>query len=159
MAIIRFEPFSREIDTLRYSLDKLFDSMDATRVASWSRQENWLPALEISETDEFLQLQVALPGLSESDIDIQVSQAAVMISGEYRQPERQGSERLVSSEFLYGKFRRVIPLDTKVKNTESEANMHNGVLTLTLPKADEERNQVYQIKLGEPQAAESVEIS
>ena len=158
MAIIRFEPFI-EIDTLRYRLDKLFDSMDATRVPAWTRQENWLPPVEVSETNESVQLQIALPGLDEDDLDIYVSQRAVMISGEYPEPTRQESEHLVSSEFLYDKFRRVISLDTKVKNTAAEANMRNGLLTLTMPKAGEARDRVFRVKLSESQIAEQVDIS
>ena len=159
MAIIRFEPF-RDADTvLRHRLDQLFDSLDATRVPSWTRQESWLPPVEVSETNESVRLQVALPGLDANAIDVQVSQQAVLISGDYPEPTRQPSEHLISSEFLYGKFRRVIPLDTPVKNTAVEANLHNGLLILTLPKADEAREQVFRVKLGQPQMAEEVAVS
>ena len=158
MAIIRLEPFS-ENDSLRYRLDKLFDSMDATRVSSWARQQDWIPTVEVRETDEVVMLHVALPGLEAKDIDIHVSQAAVLISGDRPQAELKQEEHLISSEFLYGKFRRVIPLNTKVKNAEAQADIKNGMLTLTIPKVDEERHRVVQVKLGEPQIAESVDIS
>ena len=158
MAFIRLDPFS-EADALRYRLDKLFDGMDATRVSSWTRQQDWVPAAEVRETDDAVKVQMALPGLEASDIDIHVSQTAVLITGERRQTELQRSEQMISTEFLYGKFRRVIALDTKVKNTEVEANMRNGMLTLIIPKADEERNRVFQVKLSEPQLAQSVDIS
>lgn len=158
MAVIRFDPFS-EANSLRYRLDKLFDGMDATRVSSWTRQQDWVPAAEMRETDSMVKLQVALPGLTADDIDIHVSQAAVLISGERTQTESQQTEELVSSEFLYGKFRRVIPLSVKVENTEAKADMNNGMLTLTIPKVDNERNRVFKVKLSEPQAAEPVEIS
>lgn len=158
MAIIRLEPFS-ENDSLRYRLDKLFDSMDATRVSSWARQQDWIPAVEVRETDDVVRVQIALPGLGAKDIDIHVSQAAVLISGERPQTEELQQEHLISSEFLYGKFRRVIPLSTKVKNAEAKADMTNGLLTLTIPKVDEERHRVVQVKLGEPQVAEPVDIS
>ena len=73
--------------------------------------------------------------------------------------ELQQAAYLVSSEFLYGKFRRVIPLNAKVKNTEAKADMSNGMLTLVIPKADDERERIFQVKLGEPQIAEPVEVS
>ncbi|MEO1509101.1 MAG: Hsp20/alpha crystallin family protein [Cyanobacteria bacterium J06633_23] len=158
MAIIRLNSFN-EADSLRYHLEKLFDSMDATRVPSWSRQQDWIPSAEVRETDSSVKVLVALPGLAAKDIDIHVSEAAVLITGERPQTEIQESEQLVSSEFLYGKFRRVIPLNMKVKNTEAIADMTNGMLTMTIPKVDEERNRVFQVKLGEPQAAEPVEVS
>lgn len=158
MAIIRLNSFN-EADSLRYHLDKLFDGMDATRVPAWSRQQDWIPGAEVRETDDLVKVQVALPGLAAGDIDIHVSEAAVLITGERPQPELQHSEQLISSEFLYGKFRRIIPLNTKVKNTEATADMTNGMMTLTIPKVDDERNRVFQVKLGEPQVAESVKIS
>ncbi|MBE9067886.1 Hsp20/alpha crystallin family protein [Leptolyngbya cf. ectocarpi LEGE 11479] len=158
MAIIRLEPFN-EADTARYRLDKLFDGMDATRVSSWTRQENWLPAVEIRETDEVVKLQIALPGLEANDIEVHVSQGAVLISGDYRPAEKQDGEHLISSEFLYGSFRRVIPLDTKVKNKEAKADMRNGMLMLTIPKADDERDRVFRVSLSEPQAAQPVAVS
>ena len=158
MAIIRLEPFN-EADSLRYRLDKLFDGMDATRVAAWTRQQDWVTTAEVSETDDLVNVRVALPGLEAKDIDIHVSQAAVLITGERFQSELQPQEQLVSSEFLYGKFRRVIPLNVKVKNMDAKADMSNGMLTLAIPKADDERNRVFQVKLGEPQLAESVDIS
>ena len=158
MALIRLDPFN-EADALRYRLDKLFDGIDATRVSSWTRQQDWIPAAEIRETDDVVRVQVALPGLEADDIDIHVSQTAVLITGERRQAEPQQSGHVVSTEFLYGKFRRVIGLDTKVKNTEVKADMSNGMLTLMIPKTDEERNRVFQVKLNEPQIAQSVDIS
>ncbi|MGD1948901.1 MAG: Hsp20/alpha crystallin family protein [Leptolyngbyaceae cyanobacterium] len=158
MAIIRLDPFS-EGNALRYRLDKLFDGVDATRVSSWTRQQDWIPAVEVRETDDFVKVQVALPGLEASDIDIHVSQAAVLITGERRQTEPQQTEQVMSTEFLYGKFRRVIGLDTKVKNTEVKADMHSGMLTLVIPKADGERNRVFQVKLSEPQVAQPVDVS
>ena len=158
MAIIRLEPF-QEADAFRYRLDKLFDGMDATRVSSWTRQENWMPAMELRETDEFVILQVALPGLEAEDIDIHVSQGAVLISGEHRQPKVKAEEHLISSEFLYGKFRRVIPLDAKVKNNEARADISNGLLTLTIPKVDGEQERPFRVKLGEPRAARPVKVS
>lgn len=158
MAIIRFDSFS-EADSLRYSLDKLFDGMDATRVPAWTRQQSWVPTAEVRETEDIVKIQIALPGLEAEDIDVHVSQSAVLVSGERPQSELQQGEHLVSSEFLYGKFRRIIPLSIKVKNSEVQADMSNGLLTLTIPKADEDRNRVVQVKLGQPQVAEEVEIS
>lgn len=158
MAIIRLEPF-QEADTARYRLNKLFDGMDATRVSSWTRQENWIPAVEIRETDDLVKLQVALPGLGSDDIEVHVSQGAVLISGDYCPAEEQEGEHLIFSEFLYGSFRRVIPLDTKVKNKEAKADMRNGMLMLTIPKADDERDRVFRVSLSEPQAAQPVAVS
>ncbi len=147
MAIIRWEPF-QDADTLRYRLNKLFDGMDATRVESWTRQENWTPAIELRESKDHIQLQVALSGIEPEDLDVQVSQNAVLLSGDRQQTHQMQSEEMVASEFLYGSFRRVIPLHVKVNSEAAAAEMNHGLLTLMIPKADEERNRVVKVRIN-----------
>ncbi len=55
---------------------------------------------------------------------------------------------MTRSEFHYGKFQRVIPLPARVQNTDVKAEYKNGVLQLTLPKAEEERNKVVKVNIG-----------
>ncbi len=55
---------------------------------------------------------------------------------------------MIRSEFNYGSFRRVIPLPARVQNTNVNAEYKDGVLNLTLPKAEEEKNKVVKVNLG-----------
>ena len=146
MAMIRWEPF-QDADVLRYRLNKLFDGMDATRVSSWTRQETWLPAIELREDEENVMLQVALPGIDPENIDIQVSQKAVLITGMRPESSAPQQEALVATELLYGQFRRVIPLNAMVQNGKTHAKFEHGMLTLTMPKAESERNRVFKVHL------------
>ncbi|MDX2098648.1 MAG: Hsp20/alpha crystallin family protein [Leptolyngbyaceae cyanobacterium bins.59] len=143
MALIRWEPF-REIDTLQREMNRLFDTLTPTV----NGQGSFVPALEMHETPEAIELRMEVPGIDAKSLDIQVSAEAVSISGERKTETRTEEKGVVHSEFRYGKFQRVIPLATRVQNTEAKADYKEGILHLTLPKAEEEKNKIVKVSLG-----------
>lgn len=145
--MIQWEPF-QDADTLRYRLNKLFNGLDATRISSWTRQESWLPAIELREDGDHVTLKVALPGIAPDDIEIQVSQKAVLLTGHRPETSAAHEEALIATELLYGQFRRVIPLNTMVQNGQTHAQFEYGMLTLTMPKAESERHRIFKVKLN-----------
>lgn len=92
----------------------------------------WQPRIEFQETEENLILRAILPGIEAKDVDIHVSRQGVVVQGDRR---REDKER-VRSEFRYGKFMRVIALPVAVKQEDAKAELNDGILTLTLPKAN-----------------------
>jgi len=158
MALIRWEPF-REVTTLRRQMDQLFDElMQAGREPSDGPQAGltgWVPAVEMDDMDANIVLKVELPGLEAKDLDIQVTRDAVMIAGEQRREQRSEEKGRFRSEFRYGKFQRIIPLPAQVQNDQAKADLKNGILTLTLPKAESERRRVVKVNLAgtQPEAA------
>ena len=143
MALIRWEPF-REIDTLQREMNRLFDSLTPDA----NNSQVFVPAAEMQETSEAIHLKLELPGIAAKDLDVQVTAEAVSISGERRAPQVSDNTNLFRSEFRYGRFQRVIPLPARIQNTQVQANFENGVLHLTLPKAEEERNKVVRVNLA-----------
>ena len=146
MALVRFgwEPF-REVDTLQRQMNHLFDSLTTTSEDVGSA---FVPAAELQETPEALHLKLEVPGMNREDIDVQVTADSIAISGE-RKLERHTEEKGVTrSEFRYGKFRRVIPLPIRVQNTNVHGEYKDGILSLTLPKAEEEKNRVVKVDLA-----------
>ena len=87
---------------------------------------------------------------SNPNCDIQVMADRVAIAGE-RKSEINEKTR---SEFRYGKFQRVIPLPVRIQNTNVTADYKDGILNLTLPKSEEEKNKVVKVSLPEAEAAE-----
>jgi HSP20 family protein len=77
-----------------------------------------------------------------------VTAEAVAISGERKSETKTEENGMTRSEFRYGKFRRVIPLPTRIQNTNVVAEYKDGILNLTLPKAEEEKNKVVKVELG-----------
>jgi HSP20 family protein len=82
------------------------------------------------------------------DLDINVTKDSVSITGERKQESKTEEGGVTRTEFRYGKFQRVIPLPARVENTNVVAEYNNGILTLVLPKAEEEKNKVVKVNIG-----------
>lgn len=146
MALVRYSPF-REMETLQRQMNRLFnDLIPATEFNG--EQLVYAPAVELSENDEAIHVKLEIPGMEAKDLDIQVTKEAVYVSGERRQENTTENNGVKRTEFRYGKFQRVIPLSTKIENTDVKADYKDGILTLTLPKAEEEKNKIVKVNLG-----------
>ena len=145
MSLIRWQPFS-EIDSLQREMNSLFDSLVPT--GSDRLSTGFIPAAEMEETPEAIHLKLEVPGMDAKDIDIQVSADAISISGERKSETKTEDKGMTRSEFRYGSFRRVIPLPTRVQNTNVNAEYKDGILNLTLPKAEEDKNKVVKVNVG-----------
>lgn len=144
MTLIRWQPFS-EIDTLRRQMDRLFDGMtnwEGTGVALTA------PAVELADEGDHLLLKAEIPGIDAQDLDISVMRQAVILKGERRIEEKKEEKGFFRSEFRYGSFARTIPLPTDVQNDKVTADYKDGVLTLTLPKAEDARDRAVKINVG-----------
>ncbi|MGD2182412.1 Hsp20/alpha crystallin family protein [Lusitaniella coriacea LEGE 07167] len=106
-----------------------------------------LPAAELEETSDALHLKLEVPGMESKDLDIQVSAEAVSISGERKSENKTQEGGVTRSEFRYGSFRRVIPLPNRIQNNNVQAEYKDGILNLTLPKAEEEKNKIVKVNL------------
>jgi HSP20 family protein len=142
MALVRYNPW-QEMNSLQRQLNRLFD--DALTPSNWDDFSNFskIPAAELTETDDAVHLKLEIPGMEAKDLDVQVMADRVAIAGE-RKSEINDKTR---SEFRYGKFSRVIPLPVRIQNTNVTADYKDGILNLTLPKAEEEKNKVVKVNL------------
>ena len=153
MALVRYNPWS-EMSSLQRQFNRLFD--DALTPANWDDFGNLakVPAAELTETDEALHLKLEVPGMEAKDLDIQVMADHVAIAGERKSETKTEEEGRTRSEFRYGKFQRVIPLPVRIQNTNVTADYKDGILNLTLPKSEEEKNKVVKVNLIGEEAAE-----
>ena len=146
MALIRWEP-SREVESLQRQMNQLFDNLMTAENGS-SSGTAFMPAAEMHETPDAVYLRLEAPGMEAKDIDVQVTAQAVAITGERKSESKTEEKGLTRSEFRYGRFQRVIPLPTRIQNDKVEAEYKNGVLNLTLLKAEDEKNKVVKVNLG-----------
>lgn len=148
MAIVRYNPW-QEMNSLQRQLNRLFD--DALTPENWNDFGNWssFPAAEITEKDDAFHLKLEVPGMEAKDLDIQVMADRVAIAGERKSETKSEENGNTRSEFRYGKFQRVIPLPARIQNTDVRAEYKDGILNLTLPKAEAEKNKVVKVKIGE----------
>ena len=146
MAIIRYNPW-QEINSVQHQLNRLFD--DVLTPANWDDFSNFakVPAAELTETEDALHLKLEVPGIKASDLDIQVTADQVSISGERKEETKSEAKGVTRSEFRYGKFSRVIPLPKRIQNTNVTADYQDGILNLTLPKSEDEKNKVVKVNL------------
>ena len=148
MAIVRYNPW-QEMNSLQRQLNRMFD--DALTPASLNEFGNFakVPAAELTETDAALILKLEVPGMQPADINIEATAKSISIAGERKSEVETEAEGKTRTEFRYGSFQRVIPLPAKIKNTEVKAEYKDGILHLTLPKAEEEKNKVVKVNLLE----------
>ena len=150
MAIVRYNPWT-EMNSLQRQLNRMFD--DALTPASRADFGNFskVPAAELTETDESLVLKLEVPGMNPADIDVEATAKSISISGERKSEATEETEGKTRTEFRYGSFQRVIPLPARIQNTEVKAEYKNGILHLTLPKAEAEKTKwlklTYSMKL------------
>ncbi|MFP4134619.1 MAG: Hsp20/alpha crystallin family protein [Halothece sp.] len=148
MALIRWQPF-REMDELQQELNRIFDRLGY----NYSDQKNnnltaFVPPAEMEETEEAFHLRLEVPGMNPDDLDIQVSAENISIRGERKSESKTEENGMKRSEFRYGTFQRVIPLSSRIDHNNVQADYKNGVLELTLPKAEEEKQKAVKVKVN-----------
>jgi HSP20 family protein len=143
MTLIRYNPW-QELNAIQ----RLFEE---TRVP-FERDFVKVPAAELTQTDDAVHLKLELPGIEAKDLDIQVTEKAVAISGERKSETKTEDKGRTRTEFHYGKFQRVIPLPVKIQNTDVKAEYKDGILNLILPKKEEEKNKVVKVNLEQSAA-------
>lgn len=141
--VVRWNPL-REMAAMQGTLDRLFDE-------SWRSVRNGANlgslALDVHETDQAYLVSAAVPGVSADAVSISLHDGVLTISGEIPQSAPENS-RALTLERIYGKFQRSIRLPQSVDASAVEANIENGVLTLTLPKTPEAQPRVIPVKTG-----------
>jgi HSP20 family protein len=148
MAITRWQPF-QDITSLQREMNRLMETFAPIRWQDLGNLETgFVPAVEVAETDAFIDLKLEVPGIKPEDMDIQVSAHSVTISGERKTETNSESDGVKRSEFYYGKFYRTVPLSAKVENTAVTAQYQDGVLQLHLPKVEAEKDQVVKVKVS-----------
>lgn len=134
--MMRWDPIT-EAENLHTAMDRLFDRMTGRSTwypRTWSETE-WVPAMDVEETDANLIVRAELPGMKRDDIKISGSGDSLCISGERRFDEQEKKKNYSRVERAYGKFQRCLTLPSDVDWDKTKAVYRDGVLELTLPKA------------------------
>jgi HSP20 family protein len=101
------------------------------------RLGNWIPQVDMSETEKEVRLTAELPGIEEKDLDVSLVDGALTIKGEKREEHEEEKGDLHHSERQYGMFERTIPLPAGVAVDKVQASFKKGVLKIILPKTKE----------------------
>jgi HSP20 family protein len=141
----------KDFNSLRQQIDRLFDDVvhDQPPLGLFSKmgETPWMPAIELQETETDMILKAQLPGIEPEELDIQVSENAVFLSGEHQEQKKTDEKGIFRSEFHYGQFKRVVPLPIAIQREQVKAEMVAGLLTLTMPKATPTLPNVVKVPL------------
>ena len=142
--LTRWEPV-REMMTLREAMDRLFD--DAFTRPLSGRDGGWsTPEVDMYQTDNDVVVKAALPGFKADDVQINVTGDVLTIRGEMKHEDEQKDKAWHIREHRWGSFERSISLPTDVVSEKAQADFDNGILTITLPKAEEVKPKTITVK-------------
>lgn len=143
--LMRWEP-AREMMTLREAMDRLFDDAFTRPLSlrdSWSLTT---PAIDMYQTDNEVVVRASIPGIKADEVQINITGDVLTLKGEVKHEEERNDRAWHIREHRFGSFERSVALPTAVKSDQAEAVFENGILTITLPKADEVKPRTINIK-------------
>lgn len=147
MTVMRWNPL-REVMSLREAMDRLFEDSFVRPVRGWwgdgTPDRPFRLPLDVYTTPEEIVVTASLPGLTPDEVEISCEGDTVTIRGELRPPLENVD--YLFQERPYGAFARTLTLNIPVEMDKAEAVFENGVLTLTLPKAEESKPKVIKVK-------------
>ena len=144
--LTRWDPF-QEMINLRSAVDRLFDSTLAPS-NSLDMPTAWTLALDIVENEDSFLVKASVPGIKPEDIQVTFTDNVLTIKGEMRSETASKETRYHLRERRFGSFTRSVTLGARIKADAIVANYENGVLTLTLPKAEEVKPKQISIKVN-----------
>ena len=123
------------LTSLHGDIDDLFDSFFRGLDRPFAGYKAW-PAIDVAEEDEAILVRAEVPGCKAEDIEISVYGNILTISGEKKLSEEKKEKGYYHVESTYGSFRRELTLPTDVDQAKIDAVCKDGVLSITLPKAE-----------------------
>lgn len=145
MTLMRWEPF-REMISLRNAMDRLFEDSFVHPSRLWPELERGDLPVDMYQTANDIVIKATIPGVKPEEVDISITGDTLTIKGEHKEKKEIKQEDYLYREHRYGTFSRSIPIPVQVKAERAEAVFENGVLTLTLPKAEEVKPKQIKVK-------------
>jgi HSP20 family protein len=150
MALIRWEP-AAELNTIQNEMNRLFNTFfdqptPTARGGTASRR--WMPAMDLVETADQYVLRADLPGLSDDDVNLQLEDNVLTISGERNAQQEQNEEGYYRIERAFGSFARSLTLPDGVDPDGVQAHFDRGVLEIRIPKPEQKKPRHVHIQLG-----------
>lgn len=118
-----------------HRIDREIRAMDRDRVL----------AVDVKSDDEAYTISALVPGIEAEAIDVEILNNTVSIRGEFNDIVEEDEDNLLVNELPFGRFSRVLRLPTKLDPAKADANLKNGVFTLRVPKAEEDRPKAIKI--------------
>lgn len=135
----------KEMNTLFDDFFKGFDLMPFEREPQ--RFGTFSPSVDVKDSGKDVTIKAELPGMDEKDIEVSLTDGAVTIRGEKKEEKEDKGKNYYRMERSYGSFSRTIPLPAGIDSQKADAIFKKGVLTITVPKTEEAKAKVKNIKV------------
>jgi HSP20 family protein len=148
MALVRWEPV-RELTTLQNEMNRLFGTVfDTPAQGSGGTLRRWMPAMDLVETEGHFVLRADLPGLSEEDVNIELEDRVLTVSGERKAEHPESQDGYLRVERAFGSFSRSLTLPEGIDPESVAASFDRGVLEVQIPKPEERKPRKISIGVG-----------
>lgn len=148
MTLVRWDPF-RELEDMSERLNRVFtrpalrtSGKEALTVA------DWMPTVDISETDAEYLIKAELPEVKKEDVKVTVEEGVLTLQGERRQEKEEKGKKYHRVERSYGRFVRSFTLPESVDEAGVKAEYKDGVLSLHLPKTEKVKPKAIDVKVA-----------
>jgi HSP20 family protein len=150
VTIVRWEPF-RELSSLQTEMNRLFNTAfgDLPNGGTGGAARRWMPAMDLLETDEDFVLRADLPGMTESDVNIELEDNVLTVSGERKAEREDKREGFYRMERAFGSFSRSLTLPKGVDPEAVSASFDQGVLEVRIPKPEQRKPRKISISAGD----------
>ena len=137
--ITRYDPLG-EMVSLRSAMDRLFEDSFVSPL-TWRTigggSDSITPPIDVHETADELVVTAALPGMKADDVEITMTGQTLTLRGEFKSDDEIKKDQYLYRERRFGSFSRTLQLPVRVQGDQAQASFADGVLTLTIPKAEE----------------------
>jgi HSP20 family protein len=153
MSLIRWKPtrdlasFPSDMFSLQREMNRVFDSFFSGVDQPSLINGTWVPAVDVAEGNDAYTVKVELPGVNKDDVKITLESNILTIRGEKKAESEVNEKNFHRTERSYGSFQRSFTLPTSVKNDKIDAVYKDGILTVSLPKAEEAKPKQIEVKV------------
>lgn len=145
--ITRFDPLG-EMVSLRSAMDRLFEDSFVSPL-TWrtiSANDAVTPPIDVHETDDALVVSASLPGMKADDLEMTITGQTLSLRGEFKADDEIKRDQYLYRERRYGSFSRTVQLPVRVQGDQARATFSDGILTLSIPKAEEVKPRQIRIE-------------
>ena len=146
MPLIKYNPFA-DVDEFPTGLRVFQDTVNRL-LSDQATTRPWAPAVDILETENDLVLKADVPGVDLKDIDIQLENGTLTLKGERKLETEEPKKGFHRMERSYGSFVRYFTVPDTVDSEHVQADYHNGVLTVTLPKKEIAKPKAIKVQVS-----------
>ncbi len=157
-ALQRREAGTNPFLALQQAMNRDFDSLvkrffgneawpDFPMLTDWPKWEPIGPRVNVSEKDGVIHVEAEIPGMESKDLEVSMTDNVLTLKGEHKEEKEEKGKDVHRKEFSYGSFQRSIPLPARVQAEKAESVFEKGILKLTLPVVQEERERIKKIPI------------